>query len=251
MALGARCAETNWLWGAYHATDNEAGSMTRRGIEQRDRRLSLVTVAVLAGTCVSGCALLSAADLEGLPTARPATPVPSPTRRPPSRWMMRFCDAQIWVARAFLRIDQAHRRLDRGGTRSAFEDAGDDLADQAERAIDFLRVVPKWRPSGALVDAERAMLRVAVEAGELMEEVAEAGMVAPASSQAVREAMTRLRRAMRELEPVIDRAVERGIPCAKPTRSRPSTTCSSRGSRSLVGRPTGHIGARNTYQTRP
>jgi hypothetical protein len=128
---------------------------------------------------------------------------------------MRFCDAQITVKRALIIIDQTHARLERRGSANWFEEVGDDLADLSERALMFLDVVPDWRPARSLIAAERSMLEMAYETGELIERMGEAGRSEP-RAPAVLAGMRSVERRREVVTRAIERAVDRRIPCARP-----------------------------------
>ncbi len=162
----------------------------------------------------SGCTFIGD-PLVGLePTAEP-TPRPTRTPRPPSRWRVRFCDAQIQVKRALIVIDQTRNRLRETGSAAWFEEVGDDLADLAERGLEFMDVVPRWRPARSLVAAERSMLEAAAETGRMIERIGEAGRSEPRSG-AVRMGMRTIERRITAMDRAIERAVAAGIPCARP-----------------------------------
>jgi hypothetical protein len=186
-----------------------------------DRAPGLV---VAMAALVSGCALVVppplpdvAGDAATRDTDRPRAAVP----RPPARWTWRFCDAQIWVARALLRIDQAGHTLAGDADREAIEDAGDDVADAAGRALDFLGAVPDWTPAMALVRAERSMLAVVVREGDGIERDARSGSI---DQPAARARLHRLDRAARDVWLTARRAQARGVPCARPAIPRTPTT---------------------------
>jgi hypothetical protein len=143
------------------------------------------------------------------------TPRPTRTPRPPARWRMRFCDAQIAVKRALIVIDQTRNRLEQRGSAAWFEEVGDDLADLAERGLEFLDVVPSWRPARPLIVAERSMLEEAAETGRMIERLGELGRSEPRSS-AVRSGMRAVDRRIGAMERAVARARDQGIPCARP-----------------------------------
>lgn len=128
---------------------------------------------------------------------------------------MRFCDAQIIVKRALIVVGWTERRLERDGSPDWFEEVGDDLADLAERSLDYLDILPSWRPAAPLIRAERAMLWAAVEAGRLIEEIGESGRSQPRSPE-VRRAMQTLERRRDTFERRVAEAIGRDIPCARP-----------------------------------
>jgi hypothetical protein len=173
---------------------------------------SLLTALVLLVS--AGCTFLGDPLVAFEPTLEP-TPRPTRTPRPPSRWRMRFCDAQIQVKRALIVIDQTRNRLRESGSAAWFEEVGDDLADLAERGLEFMDVVPRWRPARSLVAAERAMLEAAAETGRMIERVGEAGRSEPRSG-AVRMGMRTIERRIAAMDRAIERAAEQGIPCARP-----------------------------------
>lgn len=173
---------------------------------------SLLTVLVLLVS--SGCTFMGDPLGALAPTAEP-TPRPTRTPRPPARWRMRFCDAQIQVKRALIVIDQTRNRLRESGSAAWFEEVGDDLADLAERGLEFMDVVPRWRPARSLVAAERAMLEAAAETGRMIERIGEAGRSEPRSG-AVRMGMRAIDRRIADMERAIERAADQGIPCARP-----------------------------------
>jgi hypothetical protein len=167
-------------------------------------------VAVLCASCAALAEPLSALA----PTAEP-TPRPSRSPRPPARWRMRFCDAQVAVKRALIVIDQTHARLERSGSAAWFEEVGDDLADLSERGLEFLDVVPDWRPARPLVAAERSMLEAAFATGELIERLGDSGRSEP-RSPAVQAGMRSVDRRRDVMARAIQRAEQRRIPCARP-----------------------------------
>jgi hypothetical protein len=128
---------------------------------------------------------------------------------------MRFCDAQIAVKRALIVIDQTHDRLTQRGSAAWFEEVGDDLADLSERGLQFLDVVPDWRPARPLIAAERSMLEAAYETGELIERIGEAGRSEPRSS-VVLAGMRSVERRRAVMARSIERAERRRVPCARP-----------------------------------
>ena len=128
---------------------------------------------------------------------------------------MRFCDAQSTVKRALIAIDQTNARLGRRGSAGWFEEVGDDLADLSERALMFLDVVPDWRPARSLIAAERSMLQIAYETGELIERMGESGTIRP-RSPVVRAGMRSVERRREVVERAIDRVAQRRVPCARP-----------------------------------
>jgi hypothetical protein len=144
-------------------------------------------------------------------------PTPRPTRapRPSVRWRMRFCDAQTAVKRALIVIDQTRNRLEQRGSAAGFEEVGDDLADLAERGLEFLGVVPSWRPARPLIAAERSVLEAALRTGELIERMGEMGRSEP-RSPAVRSGMRAIDRRIGAMERAVARARDQGIPCARP-----------------------------------
>lgn len=171
-------------------------------------------LSVLVLLACTGCTFIG----EPIPVLGPTEePTPRPTRtpRPPSRWRMRFCDAQIQVKRALIVIDQTRNRLQESGSAAWFEEVGDDLADLAERGLEFLDVVPRWRPARSLVAAEREMLEAAAETGRMIERIGEAGRSEPRSA-AVRAGMRTIERRIRAMDRAIQRAVAADIPCARP-----------------------------------
>ncbi|MET0773480.1 MAG: hypothetical protein ABWZ82_10380 [Candidatus Limnocylindrales bacterium] len=168
---------------------------------------------VLALLCAACAALAEPLAALG-PTPEP-TPRPSRTPRPPARWRMRFCDAQITVRRALIIIDQTHARLERRGSAGWFEEVGDDLADLSERALTFLDIVPDWRPARSLIAAERSMLEMAFETGELIERIGESGRSEP-RAPAVLAGMRSVERRRQVVARAIRRAVQRRVPCARP-----------------------------------
>jgi hypothetical protein len=140
----------------------------------------------------------------------------APQLRPPARWEARFCEAQEWVAIFHIRHDQAQSSLRRSRSREVLEDAGDDVADTAGRAVAFLDLVPAWGPGRALIDAERTMLMRAERAGDLLERIAVTGPVTEARLRPARMAMAAVAREVRAVEAVSARAAVRGLPCAIP-----------------------------------
>jgi hypothetical protein len=128
---------------------------------------------------------------------------------------MRFCDAQVTVRRALIVIDQTHARLERRGSAGWFQEVGDDLADLSERALMFLDVVPDWRPARSLIAAERSMLEVAYETGELIERIGESGRSEP-RAPAVLAGMRAVERRREVVNQAIRRAERRRVPCARP-----------------------------------
>jgi hypothetical protein len=128
---------------------------------------------------------------------------------------MRFCDAQITVRRALIVLDQTRARLERRGNAAWFREVGDDLADLSERALLFLDEVPDWRPARSLIAAERSMLEVAWDTGELIERIGESGRSEP-RAPAVLAGMRSVERRREVLNRAIRRAERRRIPCARP-----------------------------------
>jgi hypothetical protein len=128
---------------------------------------------------------------------------------------MRFCDAQISVKRALIVIDQTHVRLRQRGSAAWFEEVGDDLADLSERGLEFLDVVPDWRPARPLIAADGAMLEQAYDTGELIERMGDMGRSEP-RSPAVRSAMRSVDRRVASMMRAVDRAERQGVPCARP-----------------------------------
>jgi hypothetical protein len=172
-----------------------------------------VTAFLVAVLC-SACAALAEPLSALAPTAQP-TPRTSRSPRPPARWRMRFCDAQIAVKRALIVIDQTDARLERSGSAAWFEEVGDDLADLSERGLEFLDVVPAWSPASPLVAAERSMLEAAYATGELIERMGDSGRSEP-RSPAVRAGMRSVERRRVVMGRAIELAEERRVPCARP-----------------------------------
>lgn len=184
------------------------------------RSASLAATILLSAAC-AGCSLLGEPMLRVVPPtpSEPAAtePAPRPSRapRPSARWRMRFCDAQIAVRRALIVIDQTRNRLGQRGSAAWFEEVGDDLADLAERGLEFLDVVPSWRPARSLVAAERSMLEAAAETGRMIERQGEMGRSEPRSAM-VRSGMRAIERRIDAMDRAIERARDAGIPCARP-----------------------------------
>jgi hypothetical protein len=175
--------------------------------------VALVTACLVALLCAA-CAALAEPLSALAPTAEP-TPRPSRSPRPPARWRMRFCEAQVTVKRALIIIDQTHARLERRGSAAWFEEVGDDLADLSERALVFLDLVPDWRPARPLVAAERAMLEAAFETGEMIERIGDSGRSEP-RSPAVLAGMRSVERRRVMMARAVERAEQRRVPCARP-----------------------------------
>lgn len=171
-------------------------------ITERLRPMRRLLPIMLGGVVLSGCSFI------GLSPRTPAAP--------PARWEARFCDAQEWVAAAQVWMREARDGIDRTRDREVLEDLGDDAADTARRALDFLALVPDWEPGADLLDAERAMLRQAITAGELLEEIALTGPVSDERLRPARVALRTMGDAMRVAAAASRRADARGIPCAVP-----------------------------------
>jgi hypothetical protein len=172
-----------------------------------------VLVLLLSLACAA-CSLVGEPFVAADPAFDP-TPRPTRTPRAPVRWRMRFCDAQIAVKRALIVIDQTRNRLEQRGSAAWFEEVGDDLADLAERGLEFLDVVPSWRPARPLIAAERSMLETAFQTGELIERMGEMGRSEP-RSPAVRSGMRAIERRVGAMQRAVARARDQGIPCARP-----------------------------------
>ncbi len=166
---------------------------------------------LLAVLACAGCALVA----DGLPVGTPVTGTDPALRDAPERWQMSFCDAQVVMRRLILTVERTERQLDRPGSAIHLEDVGDDLADTAERTLAYFDAVPTWRPATFLVEAERAVVDVAFEAGERIEAIAMMGGDVR-TSRVVRAAIARLGESLDGLEQVIVRGERRGIPCARP-----------------------------------
>jgi hypothetical protein len=177
---------------------------------------NLITLALLCCLTASGCALL------GIPVEDGASPSPSPSEVPvdtgmsrgelraPAEWRRTFCDAQQWVDRAFFRINRALSLLGSGDLEE-LEEAAEDMGRAVARAELFVLVVPRWRPAQNLVLAELAMLAEAYEAAERIEF---RSRTSTSRNAAVNGAIATMRRAFNEYTRAVQRARNRGIPCA-------------------------------------
>jgi hypothetical protein len=128
---------------------------------------------------------------------------------------MRFCDAQVVVRRALIVVGWTQRRLEQDGSPAWFAEVGDDMADLAERALDYMDALPSWGRAASFVRVERSLLWAAARAGRLIEEIGESGRSEPRSTR-VRTAMRTVERRLASLERAIERAEAQGIPCARP-----------------------------------
>ena len=171
-------------------------------------------IALLVSLLCSACAVI-AEPLAELAPSTERTARPARTPRPPARWRMRFCDAQISVKRALIVIDQTRNRLRDSGSAAWFEEVGDDLADLSERGLEFLEVVPEWQPARRLIAAERSMLETALQTGELIERIGAMGRSEPRSAE-VRSGMRAVDRRVTSMMRAVARAERQGIPCARP-----------------------------------
>jgi hypothetical protein len=146
----------------------------------------------------------------------PAPAPTPPTVEVPERWRLRFCEAQEWVAVSRVRLDEARSRVDRTTDRELLEDLGDDAADTAGRAEAFLSVVPRWEPGAFLVEAELALARRTIVAGDLLEEIAMTGPATAARLRPARMAFASLDEPIEAADAASRRAAAEGIPCAVP-----------------------------------
>lgn len=169
---------------------------------------------LLVALLCAGCTFVGDSLTALGPLVEP-TPRPTRTPRPPRGWRMRFCDAQVTVKRALIIVDQTRNRLEQSGSAAWFEEVGDDLADLAERGLEFLDVVPEWRPARSLIAAERSMLEAAAETGRMIERMGEMGRSEPRSAE-VRSGMRAIERRITAMERAVERARDRRIPCARP-----------------------------------
>jgi hypothetical protein len=177
---------------------------------------ALVTLALLCCLTATGCALLR------IPLATDPSPSPGPTEmpvdtgmsqgelNPPAEWRRTFCDAQEWVDRAFFRINRALSLLGSGDIEE-LEEAAEDMGRAVARAELFLLVVPRWRPAQNLHLAELAMLAEAYDAAERIEV---RSRTSTSRNDTVNTAIATMRRAVNEHTRAVERARERGIPCA-------------------------------------
>lgn len=145
----------------------------------------------------------------------PRVPTP-PALEVPERWRLRFCEAQEWVAVSRVRLDEARSRVGRTTDREVLEDLGDDAADTAGRAEAFLAVVPRWEPGAFLVEAELALARRTIVAGDLLEEIAVTGAATAARLRPARMAFASLGGPIEAADAASSRAAAMGIPCAVP-----------------------------------
>lgn len=164
---------------------------------------------VLVGVFTAGCSLV-----EPVLVGRPAPA--SPAVEAPERWRLRFCEAQEWVAVSRIRLDEARSRVGRTTDREVLEDLGDDAADTAGRAEAFLRQVPAWDPGTFLVEAELALARRTMVAGDLLEEIAVTGPTTAARLRPARMALASLGGLIEAADEASRRAAAMGIPCAVP-----------------------------------
>jgi hypothetical protein len=129
---------------------------------------------------------------------------------PPAEWRRTFCDAQAWVGRAFFRINRALSLIGSGDIEE-LEEAAEDMGRAVARAELFVLAVPRWRPAQNLVLAELAMLAEAFEAAERLEV---RSRTSTTRSDAVTAAIATMRRAVNDYARAVQRARDRGIPCA-------------------------------------
>ena len=115
------------------------------------RRWPTAVATLVVPIVCAGCVLLADPLAMVDSSTRPAA-TPGRTPRSPARWRTRFCDAQVAVKRALIVIDRTERRLEQDGSAPWFAEVGDDLADLAERGIEFMDVVPAWRPVAPLAE---------------------------------------------------------------------------------------------------